>query len=60
MTSEKPENEIDSVQLMRALREKIGQETEGMSYEEEREYIRANTKRSRTERMETDSPEDAA
>lgn len=60
MTSEKQQKEIDSVQLMRALREKISQETEGMSYEEEKEYIRENTKHSRAQLPEKDSPEEAA
>jgi hypothetical protein len=42
MTDEKkPEKKkFDAVQLMRDLRERLSQETEGMSYEEEKEYIR--------------------
>lgn len=42
MTDEKkPEKKkFDAVQLMRDLRARLSQETEGMSYEEEKEYIR--------------------
>jgi hypothetical protein len=41
MTDEKrPKKRLDAVQLMRNLREKLSREVEGMSYEEEKEYIR--------------------
>jgi len=42
MTDEKKQREkqFDAVQLMRNLREKLSREVEGMSYEEEKEYIR--------------------
>lgn len=45
MTSTKQKKDFDSVRLMRSLREKISRETEGMSYEEEREYIRDRIER---------------
>lgn len=46
MTDEKKREEkaFDAVQLMRKLREKLSRETEGMSYAEEKEYIRKRVK----------------
>lgn len=46
MTDEKKQEEkaFDAVQLMRKLREKLSRETEGMSYAEEKEYIRKRVK----------------
>ena len=38
--TDKKENDIDSVQLMRRLREELSKETAEMSFEEEKEYIR--------------------
>jgi len=41
MTDDKKrEKNFDAVQWMRHLREKLSQATEGMSYQEEKEYIR--------------------
>jgi hypothetical protein len=61
MTDEKKQREkqFDAVQLMRNLREKLSREVEGMSYEEEKEYIRKRVQlKSASSRG--NSPEEAA
>jgi hypothetical protein len=60
MTDEKkPKKRLDAVQLMRNLREKLSREVEGMSYEEEKEYIRKRVQlKSASSRG--NSPEEAA
>lgn len=60
MTSKKQQKDFDSVQLMRRLRERISRETEGMSYEEERTYIRDRIKRGKIQSAKADSPGGAA
>lgn len=61
MTDEKKQREkqFDAVQLMRSLREKLSQEVEGMSYEEEKEYIRKRV-RLKSASSQDNSPEKAA
>jgi len=59
MTSKK-QKDFDAVQLMRSLRESIRQETEKMSYEEEKAYIRDRVQGMRNQTEETDQAEDAA
>lgn len=53
------EKQFDAVQLMRDLREKLSREVEGMSYEEEKEYIRKRVQ-SRSGSSQGSSPEKAA
>lgn len=36
----KTEKQIDSVKMMREIREEISRDIQGMSFEQEREYIR--------------------
>jgi len=47
------------VQLMRNLREKLSREVEGMSYEEEKEYIRKRVQL-KSASSQGNSPEEAA
>lgn len=61
MTSEKQQTDVDAVQLMRSLREQIDRETEGMSYDEEKAYIREHTMPGTTESADpTSSAEDVS
>jgi hypothetical protein len=59
MTSEK-QKDFDAVHLMRSLRESISQETEGMSYEEEKAYIRDRVQEMRDRTEKSDQAENAA
>ena len=61
MTDEKKQREkpFDAVQLMRHLREKLSREVEGMSYEEEKEYIRKRVQL-KSASSQGNSPEEAA
>jgi hypothetical protein len=59
MTSEK-QKDFDAVHLMRSLRESISQETEGMSYEEEKAYIRDRVQEMRARTEKSDQAENAA
>jgi len=60
MTDEKkPKKRLDAVQLMRNLREKLSREVEGMSYEEEKEYIRKRVQL-KSASSQGNSPEEAA
>ena len=61
MTDEKKQREkpFDAVQLMRHLREKLSREVEGMSYEEEKEYIRKQVQL-KSASSQGNSPEEAA
>lgn len=59
MKSEK-EKDFDAVQLMRSLRKKLSQETEGMSFEEEKEYIRNRIKTTGEQSANVDRRENAA
>lgn len=43
----KPSKTIDSVRLMREARERISREITGMSFEEEKAYIRERLERAR-------------
>ena len=56
MTSKK-QKDFDAVHLMRSLRESISQETEGMSYEEEKAYIRDRVQETRDRTEESDQAE---
>jgi hypothetical protein len=40
----KTEKQIDSVKMMRELREEISRDIQGMSFEQEREYIEKHLK----------------
>ena len=40
----KTEKQIDSVKMMREIREEISREIQGMSFEQEREYIEKHLK----------------
>ena len=59
MTSEK-QKDFDAVHLMRSLRESISQETEGMSYEEEKAYSRDRVQEMRDRTEKSDQAENAA
>jgi predicted nucleic acid-binding protein len=59
MTSKK-QKDFDAVQLMRSLRERLGQETAGMSFKEEKEYIRNRIKNTGKQSAEADRQENAA
>jgi hypothetical protein len=59
MTNKK-EKDFDAVQLMRSLRDELGQETEGMSFDEEKEYIRNRIKRTGKQSATVDRRENAA
>lgn len=61
MTSEEKQQgtRFDAVQLMRDLREKLSREVEGMSFEEEKEYIRKRVS-SKSAPSQDDSPEKVA
>ncbi|WP_103020986.1 hypothetical protein [Salinibacter altiplanensis] len=59
MTSKK-QKDFDAVQLMRSLRESIRQETEGMSYGEEKAYIRDRIQEIKNQTEEADQAENAA
>ena len=56
----KNEKDFDAVQLMRSLRDQLGQETAGMSYKEEKEYIRNRIKKTEKQSGEVDRRENAA
>ena len=56
----KNEKDFDAVQLMRSLRDQLGQETAGMSYKEEKEYIRNRIKKTEKQSAEVDRRENAA
>lgn len=59
MTNKK-EKDFDAVQLMRSLREQLRQETAGMSFEEEKEYIRNRIKKTGKQSADVDRRENAA
>jgi len=50
---------VDAVQLMRDLREKLSREVEGMSFEEEKKYIRERVS-SKSAPSQDNSPEKVA
>ena len=56
----KNEKDFDAVQLMRSLRDQLGQETAGMSYKEEKEYIRNRIKKTGKQPADADQRENAA
>jgi hypothetical protein len=56
----KNEKDFDAVQLMRSLRDQLGQETAGMNFKEEKEYIRNRIKKSGKQSAEVDRRENAA
>ena len=56
----KNEKDFDDVQLMRSLRDQLGQETAGMSFKEEKEYIRNRIKKTGKQFAEVDRRENAA
>ena len=56
----KNEKDFDAVQLMRSLRDQLGQETAGMSFNEEKEYIRNRIKKTGKQSAEVDRRENAA
>jgi hypothetical protein len=56
----KNEKDFDAVQLMRSLRDQLGQETAGMSFKEEKEYIRNRIKNTGNQSVEVDRRENAA
>jgi len=58
--TDKKEKDFDAVQLMRSLREQLSHETAGMSFEEEKEYIRSRIKRTEEQSADVDRHENAA
>jgi hypothetical protein len=56
----KNEKDFDAVQLMRSLRDQLGQETAGVSFKEEKEYIRNRIKNTGNQSAEVDRRENAA
>lgn len=60
MTRKKEQKEGDSGPLMWVCRETIGQQADGMTYEQEPEYVRENAEHSRAEGTETGPAGEAA
>jgi hypothetical protein len=58
--TDKKEKDFDAVQLMRSLREQLSHETAGMSFEEEKEYIRSRIKSTEEQSADVDRHENAA
>ncbi len=58
--TEKKKSDIDSVQLMRRLREELSKETAEMSFEEEKVYIRKRIQNAGGESTEPSRRENAA
>ena len=58
--TDKKEEDFDAVQLMRSLREELGRETAGMSFNEEKEYIRNRIKKTGKQSADADRRENAA
>lgn len=54
------EKDFDAVRLMRSLRDELGQETAGMSFKEEKEYIRNRIKKTGKQSADMDRRENAA
>jgi hypothetical protein len=58
--TDKKKSDIDSVQLMRRLREELSKDTAEMSFEEEKEYIRNRIKTAGGHSADVDRRENAA
>lgn len=58
--TDKKKSEIDSVQLMRRLREELSKDTAEMSFEEEKAYIRKRVQNKDGQSTEANRRENAA
>jgi len=58
--TDKKETDVDSVQLMRRLREELSKETAEMSFQEEKAYIRRRVQNAGGQSTEANRRENAA